>query len=1005
MLTAERGESSIHDFINDELESMPVARGTSEARDRDIVVIKAQLDNILEHVNSTHSLLTAQLKSSAADRSGRETDILSQVSVLAENTHRSLQQLKDTILEETNVTVGALSYNIERYVGRMVQGPRPYPGKVSKGLGKSASYPQDNRTLEQTAPISGPIRRTTTFFQELGQALTPSPGRSSREKREGMERLEAMMQRVLEEVEMLKRMKQGARRKTNGEMFKGEARSRLSPPEAATTYIDEVRGDAANRERGESEEERMARIERFATAFEEEERTKRSVMQNAIAAETSILRQTSKDVRLAKQPLPEGFQPSMLPHQGDSGYEEGTGLPGAGSRLAPLETDELGNLRYLPARETTVEPLANNRSSSPSVDENGHTPSNQSYVHGDEGRFTLGGRNVTVRTETPEPRAGGQDRVDLRAPQARDPTRKISIKEPVTLGSLDDAVQSGSARESGVLGDHLEEDLGHEKTQSWIDRTEQPSLDPPKPSSRDGEIKGLGIQNGLMMSQSAQVDSFDPQFTPQRQKSQYFVVDPLGRRQYYLGDPKTKAAASGDRSQQVSDWGRKIANIKDAVNPKRNEVNGQKPDIADKQAVVQKLLGKPVAEDDETTQQPPLPSLFAPLEILETSPSKKLKKKTFRKPITTPFGIQESPVTAPQRTVFGQDVDLPNDQIQLDPPEKKKRRSWRNALGLSSHKATQNTPPREPATQQRSTPEQKVTLTYPGPSNEVHGKNGFNYVLNLESDDDDDDDDDEVVGTGSTQPQPPPSPRAYRDSISDSVREDAMMNMKLSDELASGRHPASIEVPADVQSALRHHAQQTERLRQEKSRSSPEVPGPYARRRSERDFTPVPAIMNPLPASHLIPDGLLPPSTYGPTEPLTPSKAQSTVRSRTSPSPPRDDSLYNAATIRQTFNNNLIRRPTPPRAPIPTSRSPRAPSKLGEVIGAKPPTTLKRERDSLTSADLPTNNGQISPTKTDSSYKTANDGQYMRSDDGVRPPSLYSHDSIGGDVLSQVYGS
>ena len=50
MLTAERGESSIHDFINDEMDSTPMARGTSEARDRDIVVIKAQLDNILEHV-------------------------------------------------------------------------------------------------------------------------------------------------------------------------------------------------------------------------------------------------------------------------------------------------------------------------------------------------------------------------------------------------------------------------------------------------------------------------------------------------------------------------------------------------------------------------------------------------------------------------------------------------------------------------------------------------------------------------------------------------------------------------------------------------------------------------------------------------------------------------------------------------------------------------------------------------------------------------------------------
>jgi hypothetical protein len=139
------------------------------------------------------------------------------VSVLAENTHRSLQQLKDTILEETNVTVGALSYNIERYVGRVVQGPRPYPGKANKGLGKSASYPQDNRTAEQTGPIPGPVKRTTTFLQGIGQALTPASGRSSREKREGMERLEVMMHRVLEEVEMLKRMKQGARRKTNGE--------------------------------------------------------------------------------------------------------------------------------------------------------------------------------------------------------------------------------------------------------------------------------------------------------------------------------------------------------------------------------------------------------------------------------------------------------------------------------------------------------------------------------------------------------------------------------------------------------------------------------------------------------------------------------------------------------------------------------------------------------------------------------------------------------------------
>src|SRR6202035_2719116 len=143
---------------------------------------------------------------------------------------------------------------------------------------------------EQLGPIPGPVKRTTTFFQGIGQALTPASSKATREKKEGMDRLEAMMHRVLDEVEMLKRMKQGARRKTNGEMFKGEARSRLNPPEDAVTYIDEVRGDAANRERGESDEERMARIERSAQNFEEE-KTKRTLMQNAIATETNIIRQ------------------------------------------------------------------------------------------------------------------------------------------------------------------------------------------------------------------------------------------------------------------------------------------------------------------------------------------------------------------------------------------------------------------------------------------------------------------------------------------------------------------------------------------------------------------------------------------------------------------------------------------------------------------------------------------------------------------------------------------
>lgn len=931
------------------------------------------------------------MKSSAADRSGRETDILSQVSVLAENTHRSLQQLKDTILEETNVTVGALSYNIERYVGRMVQGPRPYPGKTNKGLGKSASYPQDNRTLEQTAPIRGPIRRTTTFFQELGQALTPSPGRSAREKREGMERLEAMMQRVLEEVEMLKRMKQGARRKTNGEMFKGEARSRLSPPEDAITYIDEVRGDAANRERGESDEERMARIERSANAFEEEEKTKRSLMQNAIATETSIIRQSSKDVRLAKQPLAEGFEPLTMPRPEDSEYEPGPSQPRTGPRLPPLEINDVGNLQYVPARETTVDPIINQTSSAPSVDEQGHSPSNESYVHGDEGRFTIGGRNVTVHTETPESK------------RAKETNRKISIKEPVMLGSSDDAVQSGSGRESGVLGEHLEDKLGHEQTQAWMDHTEHVSMELPSQNRNDATREVGNLDNRqlpITTSQNAEVEDFDPQFIPQRQRSQYFVIDQFGRRQYYLGDPKAASMSPGERGQNTPEWSRKVISITGTLSPTKNNDKGKETEAIDKQSVVQQLLGKPIPDNARETTVPPLPSLFAPIEQpLEASPSNRLKKKTFRKPITTPFGIPESPITAPQRLALERETDLPNDVMPLDstPEKKKKRRSWRDALGLSSNKTTQNSP-RQPAKKEQ-TVEDKITLTYPGPKNDVQGKNGFNYVLNLDEsdDDDDDDDDDKVVGTGSTQPQPSPSPRAYRDSISDSVKEDAMINMQLSDELASGRHPASIEVPADVQFALRQHAKQGERQKQDKPRTSPEPPGPYARRR-ERDFTPTPPIRDPLPASHLIPDGLFPPSTYSPTEPLTPSKTQTMARSRASPSPPRDDSLYNAAAIRQTFSNNLTRRPTPPRAPLPASRTPRAPSKLAEVRDIKPPTTLKHERDSLTNADFPTSNGQISPTKTDSSYKTAHDGQYVRSDDGVRPPSLYSHDSIGGDV-------
>jgi hypothetical protein len=57
MLTADRGESSIHDFINDDVEPMavghpiPAYRDPIPAyRDREIGALKTQLDDILEHV-------------------------------------------------------------------------------------------------------------------------------------------------------------------------------------------------------------------------------------------------------------------------------------------------------------------------------------------------------------------------------------------------------------------------------------------------------------------------------------------------------------------------------------------------------------------------------------------------------------------------------------------------------------------------------------------------------------------------------------------------------------------------------------------------------------------------------------------------------------------------------------------------------------------------------------------------------------------------------------------
>jgi hypothetical protein len=153
-------------------------------------------------------------------------------------------------------------------------------------------------------------------------------------------------------VEMLKRMKQGARRKTNGEMFKGDLRSRLNPPEDAVTYIDELRGDAANRERGESEEERMARIERSAKDYEEE-KNKRVLMQEAIATETNIIRQTSKDVRAAQAPMPDDYQ---------------------GPRVPPIRTELSSHQFPIPTR-----PTREGANDSPSAD---------SFARGDETHFT-----------------------------------------------------------------------------------------------------------------------------------------------------------------------------------------------------------------------------------------------------------------------------------------------------------------------------------------------------------------------------------------------------------------------------------------------------------------------------------------------------------------------------------------------------------------------------------------------------------------------------------------
>jgi hypothetical protein len=68
MLTADRGESSIHDFINDDVDPMavghpiPAYRDPIPAyRDREIGALKAQLDDIFEHVCLLVTLLTYSL--------------------------------------------------------------------------------------------------------------------------------------------------------------------------------------------------------------------------------------------------------------------------------------------------------------------------------------------------------------------------------------------------------------------------------------------------------------------------------------------------------------------------------------------------------------------------------------------------------------------------------------------------------------------------------------------------------------------------------------------------------------------------------------------------------------------------------------------------------------------------------------------------------------------------------------------------------------------------------
>jgi hypothetical protein len=804
-----------------------------------------------------------------------------------------------------------------------------------------------------------------------------------------MERLETMMQRVLEEVEMLKRMKQGARRKTNGEMFKGDLRSRLNPPEDAVTYIDELRGDAANRERGESEEERMARIERSAKDYEEE-KNKRVLMQEAIATETNIIRQTSKDVRAAQAPIPEDYE---------------------GPRVPPLRTEQLSSHQFpIPTR-----PTREGANDSPSAD---------SYARGDETHFTSGAQRPGESDSSAE-NSAERARVAARMSQVQDTSRKISIKDPVGLPSAgDDALPSGSARESGVLGEHLEGDLsnGHGHPKSWIAPGDFTS-NPPTPVSKDEMYRRSAVPP--ITQDYDQPGPSKP--THQRKNSQYFVKDQFsGRREYYLATPDGSETRNEgnvaqpivDKNQEVNEWSKTVQNLRNAASPRKNKDKGKGKEVTSNPSesslpMVQQI---PIVQQQQPKSVTPLPSLFASTQDIDTSPSKKLRKKTFRKPITTPFEIKESPVVTPHWSPIGQDLDSPSDELRLDGTPEKKRRSWR---GLLLGKKSEDQP-QEPATLQRSSLAEPVTLTYPGPSQEVKGRNGFHYnPVSIE----DEQDEEQPVPRETTQTQP--NKHEYRGSLSDSMKDAAMYNMRLGDELAQGRHPASFEVPPEAQWTLQQQVQQ-EQQRQRKG-SAPvmpasdnvaelTIPGPFARRRLDRDFTPTPPILDPMPPSHLIPDGLIPNNSYGTTQPLTPQKGQSTSIPLKSFSPALEESIYDPAAIRQAFKSTLERRPTPPRPAINPARGiPRLPNNLPsnfspEMRRPRRPSTLKEQKAQLNEEEYQSQliNGSTSPSKTESSYKTANDidGEPQeRSNDGVRPPSLYSHDSIGGDVPTHISSS